>query len=464
MTHQVTVSDLGLRLIKAYEGYRAESRELVSGERVIGFGHRLANQDILLLTPEEAEVLLRNDIAPVEDVVNEAIFAPLTQGQFDALCSLAYNIGPEAFLSSDVVKAINNGRPIEAADGFDVWRKAEIDGQSFVIDALVRRRTAEKALFLKPGNTPVTSPRDSVPPVKDEGVLRNIANLDGVFTATEADGYVGSVPYDATPNQGRRREDGPAGVLELSEYYEDEDETPFGNLEFDPEDDNYIEGDDEASGEISPRAATPNDDQPAIILSPIAEAAAEVSTRLDALIEDYDGLPSDAADLPDTLLDVTEGTEADTDKGPSSVILPFTQDDAAENTESDLGASLLEDDLVDNAIDDTQKPSIDDLLDALDNELNNDTDLTGDSASRFIESPDGVGEADSDSSSVIAYGIMLLSGVVMLALSFYTWMNDPVALIGTIGPIAALVGIIMGGVIIFASIWYIFKSSFNTNT
>ena len=163
-------------------------------------------------------------------------------------------------------------------------------------------------------------------------------------------------------------------------------------------------------------------------------------------------------------MDVTEGTEADTDKGPSSVILPFTQDDDAENTESDLGASLLEDDLVDNAIDDTQKPSIDDLLDALDNELNNDTDLTGDSASRFIESPDGMGEADIDNSSVIAYGIMLLSGVVMLALSFYTWMNDPVALIGTIGPIAALVGIIMGGVIIFASIWYIFKSSFNTNT
>ena len=106
MTHQFTVSDLGLRLIKAYEGYRSESRTLVSGQNVVGYGHRIADQDAIALTREEAETLLREDILPVEDLINEVTFAPLTQGQFDALCSLAYNIGPDAFLKSDVLLSL----------------------------------------------------------------------------------------------------------------------------------------------------------------------------------------------------------------------------------------------------------------------------------------------------------------------------------------------------------------------
>ena len=441
MTHHFTISDLGLRLIKAYEGFRAESRELISGERVIGFGHRLADQDIILLTPEEAEKLLREDIAPVEDIVNEAIFAPLTQGQFDALCSLAYNIGREAFLSSDVVKAINNGRPIDAANGFDVWRKGEIDGKIFVIDALVRRRTAEKALFLKPGKIPVTSPRDNVPPVKDEDVAADVAQPDDIFTAQDANNYVGPVPYDARPNLGRRREDGPAGVLELSEYIDDDGEEVRDNLTVDNLDliaspafnDDLVSDNDD---DVSVRANTPNDDKPAIILSPIAEAAAEVSTRLDALIDDFDAEALDTSDLPDTLLDT--GSNGD------GVILPFKdQDDDAGTDQDGIDVDL-----------DVQTEEAQQKIETLDDEAQ------GDSAARFIQTADVQGEPmKQTNSSVVAYAIMLLCGVMMLAFSFYTWMNDPVALIGEIGPIAALVGIMMGGVIIFASIWYIFKSS-----
>jgi len=62
-------------------------------------------------------------------MINDSVFAPLSQGQFDALCSLAFNIGPKKFLESDVVRALNNGRVLDAANGFDVWRKGEINGQ-----------------------------------------------------------------------------------------------------------------------------------------------------------------------------------------------------------------------------------------------------------------------------------------------------------------------------------------------
>ena len=78
---------------------------------------------------------------------------------------------------------------------------------------------------------------------------------------------------------------------------------------------------------------------------------------------------------------------------------------------------------------------------------------TSESTARFIQ---GNSVVHKSNDSVFAYGIMLLSGVVMLALSFYTWLNDPVAILGTIGPIAALGGVIMGGVIILGSVWYIF--------
>ena len=69
---------------------------------------------------------------------------PLTQNQFDALVSLTYNIGSGAFNNSTLLK-LNKGDYQGAADQFLVWNKA--DGK--VMKGLVRRREAERALFLK---------------------------------------------------------------------------------------------------------------------------------------------------------------------------------------------------------------------------------------------------------------------------------------------------------------------------
>ena len=41
MGRHLNISDMGLKLIKAYEGYRPVDRTLVSGQRVVGYGHRL---------------------------------------------------------------------------------------------------------------------------------------------------------------------------------------------------------------------------------------------------------------------------------------------------------------------------------------------------------------------------------------------------------------------------------------
>ena len=270
MSTKLTISDVGLRLIKAYEGFRPVDLELMSGHRVVGYGHRVMNGQNMLVSEAEAEALLLDDLAPYEAMINDSIFAPLTQSQFDALCSLAFNIGPKRFLESDVVRALNNGRVLDAANGFDVWRKAEINNERFIVDALVRRRTAEKVLFLRPSQRAVKAPRVELNAHAD-------ADLQGLTTAApprvlEDSGLVSKVNFDAASDDDldaapeelpwtdiatqddvtdvtngieqdemfverrsparaslqatpmRRRTDHPSGVLTLSEVYDEEED------------------------------------------------------------------------------------------------------------------------------------------------------------------------------------------------------------------------------------------------
>ncbi|MEL6686877.1 MAG: lysozyme [Pseudomonadota bacterium] len=167
MTRTLTISDTGLRLIKAFEGFRPDDKTLVTGIRVVGYGHRLeADDEPVHMSRMEAEEQLLEDLEPVEILINDEVHAPLTQGQYDALCSLGFNIGLDALRSSDVVRALNNGRILDAANGFDVWRKASVNGDVYVVDALMRRRTAEKSLFLR--NDPaVPAPTAMLTPLKD---------------------------------------------------------------------------------------------------------------------------------------------------------------------------------------------------------------------------------------------------------------------------------------------------------
>lgn len=438
MTHHFSVSDLGFRLIKAYEGFRGESRVLISGNNVVGYGHRIADQDIIALTKSEADVLLRKDIKPVEELVNDAVFAPLTQGQFDALCSLAYNIGPDAFIKSDVVKAINNGRPIEAANGFDVWRQGEVDGEVFMIDALVRRRTAEKALFLKPDRHVVTSPRDSLPPKPDGDMERFKADDLPVFTKKDADKYMSQIPYEQRPNPGRRREDGPVGVLELSEYYDDE-----GRDDLSPDIPSALElrlADSalKDAAEMDGKEPAKKDEIPSLTLSPIAEAAAEVSDRLEALIADQDKTSTDLSDMPTSLLKV--------DGSPRRAkVLPFRSKESGDNK-----AQPTEDGAPDGGDDAALTAQSTPPTSGLNDADNLD-------ASQSMQSGDN---AEKDRSSTFAFGVMMLSGLILFCLSLYANIKDPVTLLGAWGPVAVMAGLIMGGMIILGSIYYILKSAF----
>lgn len=142
----------GLALIKSFEGLRLTAYLCPAGVPTIGYGHTgldVSHADVAAkwtITEAQAEEILRRDLGRFEKAVASCIARPLTQNQFDAMVSLAFNIGAAAFRGSSVVRRFNAGRTTEAADAFLLWNKA--GGK--VLPGLVRRREAERALFLKP--------------------------------------------------------------------------------------------------------------------------------------------------------------------------------------------------------------------------------------------------------------------------------------------------------------------------
>jgi len=69
----------------------------------------------------------------------------LNQNQFNALVSLAYNIGEKAFTGSTLVKRLNEGNYKAAADQFLVW----VNAGGKRMQGLVNRRNKEREVFLK---------------------------------------------------------------------------------------------------------------------------------------------------------------------------------------------------------------------------------------------------------------------------------------------------------------------------
>lgn len=150
LTMPHAISENGLALIREYEGFRDTPAQMPNGAWVVGYGHVRAEAGDDVCEAAAAE-LLAQELAAIEAVVNEAVSAEITQSQFDALVSFAFSVGAEAFAKSDVLRRTNSGEAIAAACAMDAWRKSDASGELEIIDALIRRRAAEKALYLKDG-------------------------------------------------------------------------------------------------------------------------------------------------------------------------------------------------------------------------------------------------------------------------------------------------------------------------
>ncbi|WP_084417847.1 lysozyme [Henriciella litoralis] len=156
---ELRTSEAGLKLIMTYEGFRSHAKKLPDGRWVVGYGHTKGAREGVKISPKEALAILQEfDLPPIETALNDLLLVPVSQNEFDALASLAYNIGIDQFEASDVLAHINVGNKLKAASAMENWRKARVGARDMVVDPLVRRRADEKALFLKTtGSVPLAS-------------------------------------------------------------------------------------------------------------------------------------------------------------------------------------------------------------------------------------------------------------------------------------------------------------------
>lgn len=138
-------SPAGLAALTAREGVRLHAYFDTRGIPTIGVGHTSAAGPPrpyigLTITADQCTAILAQDVTPCEAAIKAGVKATLTQNQYDALVSLAFNIGVGGFLGSTVLRRLNAGQYRGAALAFAMWNKpSEIMG----------RRRSEIAQFLR---------------------------------------------------------------------------------------------------------------------------------------------------------------------------------------------------------------------------------------------------------------------------------------------------------------------------
>lgn len=134
-----------LDLIKQFEGLRLEAYRDVVGILTIGYGH--TGKDFSpgdKITEIQATQYLERDVETCATHINRCVTVKMTQGQFDALCSFAFNLGTGTLDRSSLLSKFNHGDVSGASQEFDRW----VHAGGKVLPGLVRRRAVEKAMFL----------------------------------------------------------------------------------------------------------------------------------------------------------------------------------------------------------------------------------------------------------------------------------------------------------------------------
>lgn len=144
------ISNLGLELIKKYEGFKAKAYLCPANVITIGFGSTYYENGTKvkltdpLITQERATELLEALLVSYERSVDSYCVDTINQNQFDALCSFAYNCGVGNLKSSTLLKKVNkNPNDPTIKDEFLKWNK----GGGKVLTGLTKRRIEEAQLY-----------------------------------------------------------------------------------------------------------------------------------------------------------------------------------------------------------------------------------------------------------------------------------------------------------------------------
>lgn len=137
------VSKRGIDFIKKHEGLRLTAYLCPANVWTIGYGTTKNVKRGQRITEQQAEDMLKDDLADFEKTVNTHVTAPMTQWQFDAMVSFVYNVGVGAFRASTLLKRLNALEYVEVPRQLMRWTR----GGGKVLPGLVRRRQEEAKLF-----------------------------------------------------------------------------------------------------------------------------------------------------------------------------------------------------------------------------------------------------------------------------------------------------------------------------
>lgn len=110
------------------------------------------------ITQAEAIRLFDKDLVRFENAVRNNCTTEITQGQFDSMVSFTYNVGPDAYAGSTMLKRVNEGQFQEVGNEYMKWVKATVvktdpaTGKKFAvketIPGLITRRKEEYSFFV----------------------------------------------------------------------------------------------------------------------------------------------------------------------------------------------------------------------------------------------------------------------------------------------------------------------------
>lgn len=147
--NSLKTSPAGRAFITKEEGQVLHTYKCAAGVNTIGVGH--TGKDVmpgLVISAEQSQTLLSRDLARFEAAINRLATRLLTQNQFDALVSFAFNLGDGALAKSSLLRLVNAGTPDSPTitRAFQIWRN--VNGKPNA--SIEARRLREAAVFLRP--------------------------------------------------------------------------------------------------------------------------------------------------------------------------------------------------------------------------------------------------------------------------------------------------------------------------
>lgn len=137
-----------LEIIREFEGERLVVYADPIGLLTVGIGHLCKPEEGYrlrqVITKEESERLLAQDVKAAEDALKTLVKVPLNENEEAALLSFTYNLGVANLRKSTLLRLLNQDLRLDASQEFLKWNKA--GGR--ILKGLTRRRDAERRLFL----------------------------------------------------------------------------------------------------------------------------------------------------------------------------------------------------------------------------------------------------------------------------------------------------------------------------